>query len=281
MGYLYNGNGSNAIWSIGSKELDAGENIIHMDFDGKSIWMGRYNGPYYLRDLYLLKGDSEIENLSLQQLSLNAYTTKPYNYTEFVDPDWPLRNLSGSGRGEALLTITISTVLPVFQGRYACDLVGINIPPLYSNFTVEAGGIEKGYGYHLPGIYVPGKPNNFTVIAKGVRDMNIGLKKDPVPGGINRSRMWVSSRADALNGVAILENDLISPGRYHIKIFGDAAENTSDVMIEMQLIKKILINGNFNISINMSGFPSGDYSFSMKALKESVELSEITLKCPI
>jgi len=280
IGYLCDPIG-NAIWSLGSEELDAGENLIHMDFDGKSIWMGGHNGTYHLRELSLLKGDSERENLSIQEFVLDAYETRAYNHTEFVDPEWPPRILSGSGRGEALLTILIRTVLPVFNGRYSCDLVGINIPPLSSNFTVEEGGIKEGYGYHLPGMYIPGKPNNFTVSAKGVRSMNIGLKKDPVPGGSNRTRMWVSSRAYAFNGTATLDNDQISPGRYHIKIFGDAAENTSDVMIEMRLIKKLLINGNFNLSINMSGFPSGNYLFSMKALNGSVELNEITLECPI
>uniref|UniRef100_UPI0034E2F453 hypothetical protein n=1 Tax=Methanothrix sp. TaxID=90426 RepID=UPI0034E2F453 len=122
---------------------------------------------------------------------------------------------------------------------------------------------------------------NFTVSAKGVKSMNIGLKKDPVPGGSNRTRMWVSSRAYAVNGTATLDNDQISPGRYHIKIFGDAAENTSDVTIEMRLIKKVIINGNFSMNINMSGFPSGNYTFDMKALNGSLELTEVTLECPI
>lgn len=281
IGYLCDPDGSSAIWSVGSEEVDAGENIIHMDFDGKSIWMGGYNGTYHLRELSLLKGDSERENLSIQEFLLDAYETSSYNYTEFVDPEWPPRILSGFGRGEALLTILIRTVLPVFNGRYSCDLVGINIPPLSSNFTVEEGGIKEGYGYHLPGIYIPGKPNNFTVSAKGVKSMNIGLKKDPVPGGSNRTRMWVSSRAYAVNGTATLDNDQISPGRYHIKIFGDAAENTSDVTIEMRLIKKVIINGNFSININMSRFPSGNYTFDMKALNGSLELTEVTLECPI
>ena len=59
------------------------------------------------------------------------------------------------------------------------------------------------------------------------------------------------------NGTATTTNDMISPGSYEIKIFGDATENVSKVNLTMTLVKKLIVNGKFNVSVNMTGFPSG------------------------
>ncbi len=57
------------------------------------------------------------------------------------------------------------------------------MPPISSNWTVT--GTKNGYSYDLPGIRMPGKPNNFTVLASNVKNLNVGVKKDPVEGGSN------------------------------------------------------------------------------------------------
>ena len=70
--------------------------------------------------------------------------------------------------------------------------------------------------------------------------------------------IWVTSQILAdKNDVATTTSDLLSPGSYDVKIFGDAAENVSQVNLTMTLIKKIIVNGRFNIGINTTGFPSG------------------------
>ena len=58
-------------------------------------------------------------------------------------------------------------------------------------------------------------------------------------------------------------------------LFGDAAANTSEVDLTMTLVKKIIVNGRFNLAINTSGFPSGDYSISASALNGSFSLDEL------
>jgi hypothetical protein len=35
-----------------------------------------------------------------------------------------------------------------------------------------------------------------------------------------------------------LDNDVISPRRYQFKIFGDAADNASQVLLEMEVVEK-------------------------------------------
>jgi hypothetical protein len=192
--------------------------------------------------------------------------------------------ISGVGSGELFLNFTIHSTTPVFSGTYSYDLVSFHIPPIESfNVTSTKKG---GYSYILPGIYIPGKPNNFTVAVQGVKNLNIGLKK--LQGSYENSsmvwkgkyaRIWVTSLVLAdKNDVATTTSDLLSPGVYQAKIFGDAAENVTHVNLTMTLIKKIIVNGKFNININTTGFPSGNYSLTAKALNGSLRLDEIKLE---
>jgi len=279
IGYLYDGNGKNVVWSIGSGLLPIGSSRLHMDFDGKTIERHRFNGTYHLKELELIRGDSVIENLSTEDLLMDATVTHPYNYREFVDPTWPEKRLSGDGKGEILLTIQVNSILPVFNGRYSMDIVGANMPPISSNWKVT--GTENGYSYDLPGIHMPGKPNDFTVLASKVKNLNVGVKKDPVQGGANFTRTWISTRATAgEDGTAKIESDLISPGRYQFKIFGETIDNATEVSLEMKVVKKLLINGKFDLALNTSGFPSSNYSINAKAINESVRFDEINLEGP-
>jgi hypothetical protein len=279
LGDLYDDIGEKVVWSLGSGMLPIGSNILHMDFDGKTIELHRFNGTYHLKNLEIIRGDSVVENLSTEDFVKDATVTHPYNYGEFVDPVWPEKILSGYGKGEILLTIQVSSILPVFRGRYSMDIVGANMPPISSNWTVT--GTKNGYSYDLPGVHMPNKPNNFTVVVKGVKNLNVGVKKDPVEGGANFTRTWISTRANAgEDGTARIENDMISPGRYQFKIFGETIENATQVVLEMKVVKKMLINGRFDLALNTSGFPSSNYSINAKAINESVRFDEINLEGP-
>ncbi len=279
LGDLYDDNGKKVVWSLGSDMLPIGSNLLHMDFDGKAIERHRFNGTYHLKELELIRGDSAVENLSTEDIAMDAAVTHPYNYGEFVDPTWPEKRLSGYGKGEILLTIQVSSILPVFRGRYSMDIVGANMPPIASNWTVT--GTKNGYSYDLPGIHMPGKPNNFTVVTSGVKNLNVGVKKDPVEGGANFTRTWISTRANAgEDGIGRIENDMISPGRYQFKIFGEAIDNATQVTLEMKVVKRMLIDGRFDLALNTSGFPTSNYSINAKAINESVRFDEINLEGP-
>ncbi|MGD0951606.1 MAG: hypothetical protein ABR985_04305 [Methanotrichaceae archaeon] len=289
MASLYGAEGKEIVWSVGYANFSAGRNIMHLDFDGKTIERQKVNGTYQLKNVTLYRqspGNGSlagpiVDDLSIQDVLGGAYVTKAYNYTQFEDPSWPERILSGSGSGEILLTISVKDKIPVFGGRYSMDIVGVSMPPISSNWTVADS--KGGYVYRLPGVYMPDKPNNFIVEANGVRDLNVGVKQDrsgiTQMAGTAQNRAWVSSRAVASKeGIATLESDFISPGRYQFKVFGDAAENVSQVALEMKVVKKLVIDGRFNLSLNTSGFPSGNYSFSAKALNGSMRLDEIEME---
>ena len=181
--------------------------------------------------------------------------------------------LSGSGSGELLLTIEINDSSPAFSGSYNYDLQGISIPPITTPWKVT--GAKTGYSYDLPGIHMPDKPNNFTVAVQGVKNLNIGLKK--LQGSYER--IWITTQVVANEkGLATTISDLLSPGIYHVKIFGDAAENATQVNLTMTLVKKVIVSGPFNLSLNTTGFPEGDYSVTMKAINGSFQLDEMTFE---
>lgn len=200
----------------------------------------------------------------------------------------PKMVISGIGNGEILLNITIKDTIPVFSDRYSNDIENIHIPPIASTFNVLSVPIStklSGYAYSLEGIYIPGMPNNFTVSVSGVKNLDIGIKKRQGSYENTSSiwterytRTWISTQVIADNyGVATIDSYFISPGSYQIKIFGDAAENATSVVLTMTLVKKVMVNGKFNLSINTEGFPSGNYSITAKALNGSLSLDKLAI----
>jgi hypothetical protein len=174
----------------------------------------------------------------------------------------------------------VRSVLPVYEGRYSYDLVGVNMPPISSNWTVKSS--EGGYAYDLPGVHMPAKPNDFSVTATGVKNLNVGVKQDrsgmPQMASSIQNRSWISAQAGAgEDGSAVVKSEYISPGRYQFKIFGEAAGNATEVGLEMKVVKKLVIRGDFRLALNMSGFPEGSYSVDAKALNGSFRFDEIRL----
>lgn len=272
-GYLYDLNGSEVAWAIDNGDFEAGNQTMHLKFDGALINKHGVNGTYRLERLILTGQD-----WAIMEKVTYAYNTTAYASSDFVGPVRPEseKMISGAGKGELILTAVIKHTVPVLSGMFSYSIAGINIPPI--TVPMKITGSKYGYSYNFTDVYMPNKPNNFTVSAYGVRNLNIGLKKDPVLGGLNFTRVWVTSQIPAdNNGTATTESDLLSPGRYQFMLFGDAAGNVSQVDLTMTLVKKIIVNGRFNLAINTSGFPSGDYSISAKALNGSFNLDEITL----
>jgi len=282
MGSLYDLQNREIVWAIDHKRLNLGHNIMHLDFDGKAIRIHGINGSYRLKKVVLAYGSSAAGMVWCDGTS-EAYNTTPHKISDFVDPIRTDKTISGSGIGEALLTINIRKALPVFSGKYSFDIIGINIPPISSEFSVS--GLGSGYAYRMDSVYLPDKPNNFTVSARGVKNINVGLRK--LQGSYENSsmvwkskysRIWVTTQIPANDdGVATTDSDLLSPGTYHAKIFGDAVDDVSQVELNMTMVKKMIMNGRFNIRINTTGFPTGNYSMTIKALNGSLRLDELVV----
>jgi hypothetical protein len=280
-GYLYDFANRRVAWSMDHKNLTSGRSTMRLEFDGKAIQRQGSSGNFILGNLLLSYGSASTGMAILEQIT-NAYLTSAYNFSQFASILPDEKTISGSGNGELLLTVSIRRILPVISGKYSLDITGIHIPPISSTFNVTPS--RSGYAYDTEGTYLPNKPNNFTVTASGVKNLNIGLKK--IQGSYANSsavwegksiRMWVSHQAVAdKNGVAVQDSDLVSPGIYDARIFGDAA-NVSQVDLAITLVKKIFIDGRFHLSINTTGFPSGDYSMNVQALDGAMKLDELDL----
>ncbi len=281
-GSLFDKRNREVVWSIDHERLNSGHNTMHLDFDGKAIQSQGQNESYSLKDVKLVFGNMYTDMIPCD-IALKSYNTSFYNYSDFIDPVRTGKKISGSGSGDLLFTIMINKVIPVFSGEYSLDVIGINIPPFSSDFNVT--GESGGYGLNMGGIYLPGRPNNFTVSARGVKNVNVGLKK--LQGSYENSsmvfkgkysRIWVTTQIPAeQNGTAVARSDLLSPGIYHAKIFGDAAENVSQVDLTMTLVKKMVVKGKFSLGINTTGFPAGNYSMTAKALNGSLRLDELAV----
>jgi hypothetical protein len=269
-GFLYDRDGREVVWSADHKNLTYGNHTMQLAFDGKTIQRKLLHGPYRLGNLSFTWGSATMGLIPIARMD-DVYRTRPYLARDFVGPENTDKNLSGSGKGELLLTLSIKTTVPVYSGRYTYDIVGLNMPPLSTPVVVK--GSKTGYDLSMPGIFMPKKPNNFTVMARPVKDINVGLMK--LQGNLERT--WISSQFSADNtGTARADTDLISPqGSYHVKIFGDALENVTEVDLRMSVVKKLVIDGPFNLVINTTGFPSGSYSVSAKALNGSFSFDEI------
>jgi len=283
-GSLYNTNNKEVGWSIDHENLSIGSHIMHLNFDIKTIELGS-NESLHLSNLKLTSGSSD-SGLALCDFLPRLYYLIASDFTNYVPQISTEKQLTGVGYGELLLKFAIQDTAPVISGRYSYDLTDIHIPPI-EGFNVTSTN-KSGYSYSLPGVYIPGKPNNFTVTATRVENLNIGLRKDPVKTGVNNNGAWITTQILARtwittqiladkNGIATATSDLLSPGSYQVKIFGDAVENVSQVNLTMTLVKKIIVNGPFRIGFNTTGFPSGSYSITAKALNGSFNLNELAI----
>lgn len=182
-----------------------------------------------------------------------------------------LKSISGSGEGELLISLSFSTAVPVASGSYYFDISGINLPPIST--PVQAKTKSKEYDLKMPGILIPSEPNNIALIATPVENMNVAFMRL----GPDAKRAWTSRQFQADRSYRVkAETDLIYPrGAYGLRIFGDAPFNATKVELTLTAEKRFVIDGPFDLAINTTGFPSGRYSLSAKAINGSFELDEI------
>jgi hypothetical protein len=82
------------------------------------------SGNLTLRNLVLSYGNSDTGMIICDQLQ-NAFKTSAYSVSRsavFIPQE---KSISGSGRGEILLTVSIKRTLPVISGKYSLDIAGI------------------------------------------------------------------------------------------------------------------------------------------------------------
>ncbi|MGD0951590.1 MAG: hypothetical protein ABR985_04225 [Methanotrichaceae archaeon] len=107
------------------------------------------------------------------------------------------------------------------------------------------------YQYEASGVEVPQKPNRFAVTVEGVKDLNVGVKIG----------IWISKEFKATNGVASISQSDVPPGRYDLRVFGDALEGRKSVSMDVlaETTVKADSGGKYSLSVDTSGITDGAY----------------------
>ena len=121
---------------------------------------------------------------------------------------------------------------------------------LRSSFTMNLPVAAGQYEYETS-VEIPQKPNRFKVTARNVQDFNAGVKLG----------IWITKSFPASSGTASISQSDVPPGRYSLKMFGEAQPGSTVVPVEVVAETKIAADssGKYTLDIDTSGIPAGDY----------------------
>ena len=122
---------------------------------------------------------------------------------------------------------------------------------LRSSFQMDLPVAEGKYEYETR-VEIPQKPNRFTVTARNVKDLNAGVKMV----------IWITKRFEASGGIATVSQSDVPPGRYNLKMFGEASPGATVVPIKVEAETAVRADseGRYSLAIDTSGIPAGDYN---------------------
>jgi hypothetical protein len=122
------------------------------------------------------------------------------------------------------------------------------------------------YEYEANGVEIPQKPNRFAVTATGVKDLNVGIKIG----------IWISKGFAATNGVATVSHSDVPPGRYDLKVFGEALDGGENVNLEVTAGTSVKADsaGKYTLSIDTSGVAAGDYKIEGAGETKVIQVGE-------
>ena len=120
-----------------------------------------------------------------------------------------------------------------------------------SSFSMDLPVEDGQYSYETR-IKVPQTPNRFTVKATNVQDLNAGLKLG----------IWISKGFEAKGGKISLSKANIPAGSYSLKVFGQAQEGATTVVLDVIAETEVKADekGAYSLVMDTSGIPSGEYT---------------------
>ena len=133
-------------------------------------------------------------------------------------------------------------------------LTGITKPgsqlSFQSSFTMNLPVTAGKYEYEAT-VEIPQKPNRFTVTVRNVQDFNAGVKIG----------IWITKGFKASGGTARISQKDVPPGRYSLKMFGTAISGSTEIPVTVEAETEVKADsaGKYNLAIDTSGVPAGDY----------------------
>ncbi len=122
---------------------------------------------------------------------------------------------------------------------------------LRSSFEMTLPVVNSKYEYVANGVEIPQKPNRLSVVAKNVNDLKVGVKMG----------IWVTMPVSASGGVASVSKSDVPPGRYTLKMFGDALPGATAVTVRVDAETAVRAgsDGRYQMVMDTSGVPEGVY----------------------
>ncbi len=119
-----------------------------------------------------------------------------------------------------------------------------------SSFTMNLPVTAGKYEYETT-VEIPQKPNRFSVAARNVEDFNAGVKLG----------IWITKSFKADGGTARISQSDVPPGRYNLKMFGRALPGSTEIPVTVEAQTQVQADsaGKYNLAIDTSGIPAGDY----------------------
>ncbi|MGB3943465.1 MAG: hypothetical protein WBK88_01580 [Methanothrix sp.] len=123
---------------------------------------------------------------------------------------------------------------------------------LRSSFEMDIPVVNGKYEYVATGVQIPQRPNRLSVAANNVDDLKVGV----------RMGIWVTMPVRASGGVASVSKSEVPPGRYTLKIFGEAlpGATTVSVRVDAETAVRAGSDGSYQMVMDTSGVPEGKYN---------------------
>jgi hypothetical protein len=134
-----------------------------------------------------------------------------------------------------------------------------------SSFTMNLPVTAGKYEYEAT-VEIPQKPNRFTVAARNVEDFNAGVKFG----------IWITKSFKASGGTARISQGDVPPGRYNLKIFGTALPGSTEIPVTVEAETQVQADsaGKYNLAIDTSGIPAGEYRIAGAGETKVVRLGD-------
>ncbi len=120
----------------------------------------------------------------------------------------------------------------------------------HSSFIMDLPVMGGQYEYETA-VDIPRKPNRFTVTARNVKYLDAGVKLG----------IWITWKFPASGGIASISHADVPPGKYDLKMFGEALAGSTSVPVEVvaETMAQADSEGKYELVIDTSGIPAGDY----------------------
>lgn len=127
------------------------------------------------------------------------------------------------------------------------------------NLPVSAGRYE-----YATEVTIPQKPNRITVTARDVEDFNAGVKMG----------IWITKSFPASSGTARISQRDVPPGRYDLKMFGNALPGSTDIPVSVEAETEVKADsqGRYALDIDTSGIPAGEYKIEAAGETKTIQI---------